>query len=75
MNDYGYNIIVENDNACLWYNNFDCELWKTSKKGVQKLTFEDFIREVDTIPELSAECKAEIINVWSKHYGLIKRGA
>ena len=63
-------LIYENDEIQVWYCGFDCEIHVTDKHNkTSQLTFEEFVRIIDTIPERSREWKKDIINTWADRFG------
>ena len=63
-------VIYENNEITIWFCSIDCEIHITDKTNkTTQITFEDFIRTIDTIPERSREWKKEIINTWADRFG------
>lgn len=70
-------LIYENADIQLWWCGFDCEFHITDKNNKSsQISFEEFVREIDTIPERSWEWKQNIISFWADRMGFFgKAGA
>lgn len=65
-------LLYQGDEKMLYF--FDCELYKVDyvDEELTKLTLEEFIREVDTIPDEAVEWKKQMILRGAELVGLLK---
>ncbi len=65
-------VIYENGNTCIFYDAWGLFIRVLEPYHIYELSFADFIREIDIIPDKSPSWKQEIINRYAYKTGIFR---